>query len=47
MRPHTKFLALTSLIILFGSSSYAATVAGTVKGPDGAPFEARLSRRKT
>ena len=26
-------------LILFSSSAFAATVTGTVKGPDGAPFE--------
>src|ERR1700736_2414502 len=39
MRLQTKFLALISLIILFGSTGHAATITGTVKGPDGAPFE--------
>jgi virginiamycin B lyase len=39
MRLPTKFLALLSSVILFGSACYAATITGTVKGPDGAPFE--------
>ena len=39
MRIQHKFLALVSLAILFGSDCYAATITGTVKGPDGAPFE--------
>src|ERR1700687_6001334 len=39
MRLHRKFLALISLVVFFGSACYAATIRGTVKGPDGAPFE--------
>src|ERR1700681_4796236 len=39
MRLRTKFLALLSSVILFGSACYAASIAGSVKGPDGAPFE--------
>src|SRR6202158_5008053 len=39
MRLHTKFLALVRLIVFLGPASYAATITGTVKGPDGAPFE--------
>ena len=30
---------LRVFVILFSSSAFAATVTGTVKGPDGAPFE--------
>src|SRR5258708_23339754 len=36
---HRKFLALAGLVAFFGSVCYAATITGTVKGPDGAPFE--------
>ena len=32
-------LGIVGLIILFASSSYGATITGTLKGPDGAPFE--------
>src|SRR6202171_2581359 len=39
MRLQQKFLALISLVVYFGSACYAATITGTVKGPDGAPFE--------
>jgi virginiamycin B lyase len=39
MRVQSKFLALITLIILFGSACYAATITGKVNGPDGAPFE--------
>src|SRR5690349_22324073 len=39
MRSISKLAAFASFIILLSSPSYAATVAGTVKGPDGAPFE--------
>ena len=39
MRPQTKLLALIGAILFLGSVCYGATLAGTVKGPDGAPFE--------
>src|SRR5580704_843352 len=39
MRFQTRFLALASLALLLAASSDAATVSGTVKGPDGAPVE--------
>src|SRR5258708_34809703 len=39
MRLQRNFTALISLAFFFGSSCYAATITGTVKGPDGAPFE--------
>jgi virginiamycin B lyase len=39
MRAFSKILAFFSVTILFTSSSYAATVTGTVKGPDGTPFK--------
>ncbi len=39
MRVQSRLLALIASIILFGSAGYAATLSGTVKGPDGAPFE--------
>src|SRR6266403_2198440 len=39
MRLRSKLLPLIGLIILFGPACYTATITGTVKGPDGAPFE--------
>src|ERR1700686_5324538 len=39
MRSISKLVAFLSFVILFSSSAFAATVAGTVKGPDGTPFE--------
>jgi len=39
MRSMRKLAAFASFVILFSSSAFAATVTGTVKGPDGAPFE--------
>src|SRR5580692_8141828 len=39
MRTMSKLAAFVSIAILFSSSAFAATVTGTVKGPDGAPFE--------
>ena len=39
MRSISKLAAFASFLILFSSSAFAATVTGTVKGPDGAPFE--------
>ena len=38
MRSQFKVLALIGFIVLLGSSCYSATIAGTVKGADGAPF---------
>ena len=40
MRTISKLAALAGLITLSGTCGYAATVTGTVKGPDGAPFKA-------
>ena len=37
MRSQSRFLAL-AILLLVGSASYGATVTGTVKGTDGAPF---------
>lgn len=39
MRLRNKFLVLLAFIGSVSSGSYGATVAGTVKGPDGAPFQ--------
>src|ERR1700730_1251319 len=39
MRPRSMLLSLVSLIVLLSSISQGATVTGTVKGPDGAPFQ--------
>ena len=39
MRSISKLAAFVGFLILFSSSAFAATVTGTVKGPDGAPFE--------
>jgi len=39
MRCVTKYLALLVLVLTAGSAGYGATITGTVKGPDGAPFE--------
>src|SRR5579863_9958523 len=39
MRSIRKLLAFANFVILFSSSAFAATVTGTVKGLDGAPFE--------
>ncbi|MBZ5659892.1 MAG: carboxypeptidase regulatory-like domain-containing protein [Acidobacteriia bacterium] len=39
MRQTRNFLAVISLYIFFSSACLAATLTGTVKGPDGAPFE--------
>ena len=38
MRLFSKFLMLVGGLALFLPCSYAATVTGNVKGPDGAPF---------
>ncbi len=39
MRVASKLLAIVSSVAIFSSLVHAATVTGTVKGPDGAPFE--------
>ena len=39
MRSVSKWLAFVSLVLIFSSTAFSATVTGTVKGPDGAPFE--------
>jgi virginiamycin B lyase len=39
MRQQFKFLALISAVVLLGSACYGATISGTVKGVDGAPFQ--------
>ena len=39
MRYPAKVLALISLVFLVGSISYGATIGGTVKGSDGAPYQ--------
>jgi outer membrane receptor for ferrienterochelin and colicins len=38
MRTRSRFFALVSLVLLLGSVCRAATITGTVKGTDGAPF---------
>lgn len=39
MRSHLKLLALICAAVLFGSIAQSATITGTVKGSDGAPFQ--------
>ncbi len=39
MNPAKQIFALVCSLLLLTSGSYAATVSGIVKGPDGAPFE--------
>ena len=39
MRPATRILGVLSAALFAASFVSAATVTGTVKGPDGAPFE--------
>src|SRR6267154_6099896 len=39
MRSISKLAVFVSFVILFSSSTFAASVTGTVKGPDGSPFE--------
>src|SRR3982074_92843 len=39
MRIQRTLLALITLLFLSGSACHAATISGTVKGPDGVPFE--------
>ena len=38
MRTASRWLAVLALAPVFGSSAYAATISGTVKGPDGSSF---------
>ena len=39
MRTQPRFLAFTSLMVFFGSVCSGATITGTVKGTEGAPFQ--------
>ncbi len=39
MRAQTKLLALIGLVVFLGPLCYGATITGSVKSPDGAPFE--------
>jgi virginiamycin B lyase len=39
MKLHSKCLAFAGLMVFLGSACYSATITGTVKGPDGAPFQ--------
>jgi virginiamycin B lyase len=39
MRSQSNIMALSSLILFIGSACYGATITGTVKGVDGAPFQ--------
>src|SRR5260370_32302981 len=39
MWSHTRVLALLSSVVFLGSACYGATISGTVKGVDGAPFQ--------
>src|SRR6202142_669463 len=39
MRLSSRFLLLVSLFLFSGSACFAATITGTVKGPDSAPFQ--------
>jgi virginiamycin B lyase len=39
MRAHAKVFALCSAIVFLSSVCYGATISGTVKGADGAPFQ--------
>ena len=38
MRTHSRFLPFVSLLLLCNAACYGATISGTVKGTDGAPF---------
>ena len=38
MRPQSSAFAFASLIVFFGSVCSGATITGTVKGTEGAPF---------
>src|SRR6202049_73229 len=44
MRSQSKLLVLMSLVVLISSLCYGATVTGTVKTPDGAPFEGAIAQ---
>jgi virginiamycin B lyase len=44
MRSPSKLLVLMSLVVLLSSLCYGATITGTVKTPDGAPFEGALAQ---
>ncbi len=39
MRLQLRFLPLMSAVLLLGSVCHSATITGTVKGVDGAPFQ--------
>src|SRR5579862_8439273 len=39
MRTRMKFTALIGSLVFLAAGSYAATITGTVNGPDGAPFQ--------
>src|ERR1700688_1559906 len=39
MLSQRRFLVLMSAIVLFGAVTHSATLTGTVKGVDGAPFQ--------
>jgi hypothetical protein len=39
MRSISKLAALGCVLVFLAAPAFAATVTGTVKGPDGAPFE--------
>ena len=39
MRSKPTLFSLLGLLVLLGSACYGATIAGTVKGVDGAPFQ--------
>jgi hypothetical protein len=39
LRSHKKILVLGGLVAFLGSACYGATIAGTVNGADGAPFQ--------
>ena len=39
MRPQLRLLPLISLLVSLGSVCYGATITGTVKSPDGGPFQ--------
>ena len=39
MWSYLRLLALMSTTVLFGSVTYSASITGTVKGVDGAPFQ--------
>ena len=39
MRQQLRLIALVGAIVFLGSACYGATITGTVKGADGAPFQ--------